>query len=120
MFRCRKRINVYVPPISSFPEYSLLGGYGLQDRIELPKSTEVLEDVLGEREPHFLYVIDGRGRLLEQMRFYGDDYRLALRESFAQKDPIHPDNGAVVVSPSMDPLSENPPIKSTESVAFHH
>ncbi|XP_043660328.1 uncharacterized protein LOC122624713 [Drosophila teissieri] len=78
----QKQINVYVPPISGFPEASLLGGYGLQDRIELPKNTtEVLEEVLDERDAHFLYVVDSQGRLLEHIRYYGKDYRMALREA---------------------------------------
>ncbi|KAH8356496.1 hypothetical protein KR084_000096, partial [Drosophila pseudotakahashii] len=87
MFRQQKSINVYVPPMSSFPEPSLLGGYGLEDRMEVPKLKEVPEDVREKREePHFLYVIDSRGRLLEHIRYYGDDYRMALREAFASKD----------------------------------
>lgn len=81
----QKPINVYVPPISSFPEASFLGGYGLQDRIELPKTAEVLEDVIDERDAHFLYVVDSQGRLLEHIRYYGDDYRMALREAFTTK-----------------------------------
>ncbi|XP_039498561.1 uncharacterized protein LOC120456049 [Drosophila santomea] len=88
----QKQINVYVPPISSFPEDSLLGGYGLQDRIELPKATtEVLEDVLDERDAHFLYVIDGQGRLLEHIRYYGNDYRMALREALTTNVLDHQD-----------------------------
>ncbi|XP_016958706.1 uncharacterized protein LOC108030323 [Drosophila biarmipes] len=90
MSRQQKSINVYVPPVSSFPEPSLLGGYDLQDRMELPKPAEVLEDVPEDREPHFLYVIDSRGRLLEHIRYYGDDYRMALREAFAAKLLDHP------------------------------
>ncbi|XP_017065001.1 uncharacterized protein LOC108103826 [Drosophila eugracilis] len=84
MFSQHKRIDVYVPPISSFPEASLLGGYDLQDRIELPKSVKLLE----EQDPNFLYVIDSRGRLLEHIRYQGDDYRMALREAFATKNHI--------------------------------
>ncbi|XP_017052110.1 uncharacterized protein LOC108095511 [Drosophila ficusphila] len=105
MFRQQKGINIYVPPVSSFPESSLLGGYGLQDRVELPKTTEVLEDVLGEREKHFLYVIDSRGRLLEQLRYDGNDYRLALRESFAQDAQVFVHQDA---STNQDLKSEKP------------
>ncbi|XP_017133382.1 uncharacterized protein LOC108149973 [Drosophila elegans] len=108
MSRKQNRINVFVPPISSFPESSLLGGYELQDRVELPKATDVLENVIEEQEPHFLYVIDGRGRILEQMRYFGDDYRLALREAFTQEGHIHPDNGAEFASPNLEPLTESP------------
>ncbi|EDV47250.1 uncharacterized protein LOC6550184 [Drosophila erecta] len=89
----QKHINVYVPPISSFPEASLLGGYGLQDRIAMPKTTEVLEEDLDERDAHFLYVIDSQGRLLEHVRYYGDDYRMALRKAFATRVLDHQDTG---------------------------
>ncbi|KAH8367521.1 hypothetical protein KR200_006919, partial [Drosophila serrata] len=84
----QRRINVYVPPISSFPEL-ILGGYALKDRVQVlpqgqglrgkPKSTEPRE----ERQLQYLYVIDSQGRLLEHMRYSGDDYRAALREAFA-------------------------------------
>jgi len=94
MSRTQNSINVYVPPVSSFPEPSLLGGYDLQDRMELPKPAEVLEDVPDDREPHFLYVIDSRGRLLEHIRYYGDDYRMALREAFTTKLLDHSENNA--------------------------
>ncbi|KAH8293339.1 hypothetical protein KR018_007667, partial [Drosophila ironensis] len=86
-FDMSRRINIFVPPISSFPDLNLLGGYGLQDRIDLPKTSSkghqrgVDMDVLDDRESHFLYVIDSKGRLLEHMRYFGDDYRSALRES---------------------------------------
>ncbi|KAH8259991.1 hypothetical protein KR038_007861, partial [Drosophila bunnanda] len=83
-----RRINVFVPPISNFPEI-LLGGYALKDRIQVlpqsqgqrakPKATEALE----ERQLQYLYVIDSQGRLLEHMRYSGSDYRAALREAFA-------------------------------------
>ncbi|KAH8313959.1 hypothetical protein KR067_005680, partial [Drosophila pandora] len=87
----RRVINVYVPPISSFPELSLLGGYGLKDRIELPKTSTKrtgrpargMENVIEEQEEsHFLYVIDSKGRLLEHLRYFGDDYRSVLKETF--------------------------------------
>ncbi|KAH8245419.1 hypothetical protein KR032_009996, partial [Drosophila birchii] len=85
----QNRINVFVPPISNFPEL-ILGGYALKDRMQdMPqtqgqargksKSTEPTE----ERQLQYLYVIDSQGRLLEHMRYSGDDYRAALREAFA-------------------------------------
>ncbi|KAH8331315.1 hypothetical protein KR074_002541, partial [Drosophila pseudoananassae] len=83
----RRSINVYVPPVSSFPELKLLGGYGLKDRIELPKTSAKRgpERSMGnvvQKDLHYLYVIDSMGRLLEHVRYYGEDYRSALRESF--------------------------------------
>ncbi|KAH8289267.1 hypothetical protein KR054_002747, partial [Drosophila jambulina] len=87
----QNRINIFVPPINNFPEL-ILGGYALKDRVQdlpqvqvqagqrgKPKSTEPLE----ERGLQYLYVIDSQGRLLEHMRYSGDDYRVALREAFA-------------------------------------
>ncbi|KAH8404961.1 hypothetical protein KR009_006561, partial [Drosophila setifemur] len=93
-----RRINVFVPPISSFPELSLLDVYGLQDRIEIPKppargqSPEpsfvpqggvATDDDQEDEEARFLYVIDSKGRLLEHLQYFGDDYRSALKTNFS-------------------------------------
>lgn len=110
----RRVINVYVPPISSFPELSLLGGYGLKDRIELPKTSTKrrsgrgMENVMEEHEEsHFLYVIDSKGRLLEHLRYFGDDYRSVLKETFAADQDIEvtPKKVAEPMSP-MDLVSD--------------
>jgi len=91
----RSRINIYVPAVNRFPELNVIGGYREQDATELPplseeKTTEpsadveiaaaVMEEELGiGGSGRSLYVIDSQGRLLEHVRYQGNDYRSALR-----------------------------------------
>ncbi|KAL7724875.1 hypothetical protein ACLKA6_012022 [Drosophila palustris] len=93
----RSRINIYVPSVNRFPELNLAGGNGNGElnATELPslgedKTTEpsadaeiaaaVMEEELGVGgSGRSLYVIDSQGRLLEHVRYQGNDYRSALR-----------------------------------------
>ncbi|EDW82313.1 uncharacterized protein Dwil_GK25186 [Drosophila willistoni] len=87
------RINILTPMVSSFSELSMLRGSSIKFPTELAKSNIDAVEVStvaalqehDESSPHFLYVINAKGQILEHIQYYGDDYRAALRKAFVEK-----------------------------------
>lgn len=97
----RAQINIYVPSICRFPELTVIGGCKdpvqlMMPRLPTPgeKSTTsskaavtaaaaMEEDAGTEGSGRSLYVIDRQGRVLEHVRYQGNDYRGALRAAIS-------------------------------------
>lgn len=116
----RSRINIYVPAVKRFPELNVIGRYREHDAVELPSLSEkkttdpsadaeiaaaVMEEELGVGgSGHSLYVIDSHRRVLEHVRYQGNDYRSALRAA-TNAMPNHWKEYPLQLQPHTTPLS---------------
>ncbi|EDW62605.2 uncharacterized protein Dvir_GJ16525, isoform B [Drosophila virilis] len=94
----RARINIYVPSECRFPELTIVGGnrdpvQWMLPRISGDKTEQsvVAEVAAATKEGdagvkgsgRSLYVYDSEGRMLEHVRYQGNDYRGALRAAIS-------------------------------------